>query len=72
MDGFLPTAMLEDSMTITRLGTDRIVKTLREHGYLEMTKAEKIQRDKKRPGCYKMTEKLLTLIKEEGSPAPTT
>ena len=64
-DGFLPKALLEDSVSVTRLGSQKVVKALRELAYLEMTESQKIQRDKKRLGCYKMTEKLVNEIAKE-------
>jgi len=57
-DGFLPRAMLEDSLLITKLGVHRVVRALREQGYLEMKKASKVQKNALRCGCYVMTQKL--------------
>ena len=63
-DGFLPKALLEDSVSVTRLGSQKVVKALREQGYLEMKNVAKVKRGL-RCGCYTMTDKLKDAIKEE-------
>lgn len=53
-------------VSVWKIGANAVTKSLKEQGYLELAKRKKIQRDEKRRGCYKMTQKLLDLIKEEG------
>jgi hypothetical protein len=43
--GFLSTVMLEDRFMITGLGTNKVLKALREHGYLGMKNAAKVERN---------------------------
>ena len=61
----VPAEIISDSIAGSKIGIQKVFKTLREEGYLEMTESEKKQIDKDRYRCYQMTEKLKQLIEEE-------
>jgi hypothetical protein len=61
-DGWVPTEIINDSISATKLGPQKVIKSLKEQGYLEMKKAEKKQYDKTRYRCHKMTDKLKKLL----------
>jgi hypothetical protein len=51
-DGWMPSDLVEDMISASKVGSQAVIKSLKEQGYLEMANSEKIQRDKKRRGCY--------------------
>jgi hypothetical protein len=61
-DGWVPIEIITDSISATKLGPQKVIKSLKEQGYLEMKKAEKKQYDKTRYRCHKMTDKLKKLL----------
>lgn len=64
-NGYLPRLLVEDSASATKMGVTKVIKTLREQGYLEMKESEKKQFEKNRFRCYKTTEKLKKAIEED-------
>jgi hypothetical protein len=61
-DGWVPIEIITDSISSTKLGPQKVIKSLKEQGYLEMRKAEKKQYDGIRYRCYRMTDKLKKLL----------
>jgi hypothetical protein len=53
--GWLPSALIEDSVATSRFGAQKVIKKLQEQGYLKMDKSEKRSIDKVRFRCYDMT-----------------
>jgi hypothetical protein len=61
-DGWVPIEMITDSNSATKFGPQKVIKSLKEQGYLELKNAEKKQYDKIRYRCHKMTDKLKKLL----------
>ena len=61
-DGWVPIEIITGSISSTKLGPQKVIKSLKEQGYLELRKAEKKQYDKNRYRCHKMTDKLKKLL----------
>jgi predicted transcriptional regulator len=60
-NGWLPIELISDSISGSKLGVQKVIKTLKEQGYLVMRAAEKKQYNKNRYRCHQMTEKLKKL-----------
>jgi hypothetical protein len=61
-DGWVPIEIINDSISATKLGPQKVIKSLKEQGYLEIKKAEKKQHDNIRHRCHRMTDKLKKLL----------
>ena len=61
-DGWVPIEIITDSISSTKLGPQKVIKSLKEQGYLELKKAEKKQYDSIRYRCHRMTDKLKQLL----------
>jgi hypothetical protein len=62
-EGYFPSSILEGRISATKLGTHRVIKNLKEQGYLTMENSQK-KMIGKRLSCYRMTDKLMQVIKE--------
>jgi hypothetical protein len=63
-EAWLPKQLLNESISVSRLGPAKVVRGLREQGYIEMQNSEKKQIKNNRFRCYKMTKKLVDAINE--------
>jgi hypothetical protein len=63
--GYLPRLLVEDSASAVKIGVTKVIKTLREQGYVSTEPSEKKQISETRFRVYIITEKLKSAIEED-------